>query len=91
MINIFLSCTIVSFVLIVYGKWLLNIFKDKLSDLDDNFSEYGLFGIIFISFISLFANFFFSINIFFNNLILIVGFIYGCFYIKFSKKGGIFS
>jgi hypothetical protein len=86
MINIFLSCAVVSFVLIVYGKCLLNLFKEKSSDLDHNFSEYGLFGIIFISFISLFANFFFSINIFFNNLILIAGFIYGCFYIKFSKK-----
>lgn len=59
MINIFVSCTIVSFTLIVYGKLLLSLFKETKSDLDNNFSEYGLFGIIFISFISLFANFFF--------------------------------
>jgi len=86
MINIFVSCTIVSFTLIVYGKLLLSLFKETKSDLDNNFSEYGLFGIIFISFISLFANFFFSINILFNNLILIAGFIYGYFYINFNKK-----
>jgi hypothetical protein len=86
MINIFLSCVIVSFILIVYGKWLLNLFKEKSSDLDDNFSEYGLFGIIFVSFISLFANFFFPINILFNNLILITGLIYSYFNINFNKK-----
>jgi hypothetical protein len=86
MINIFLSCTIVSFTLIVYGKLLLSLFKETKSDLDNNFSEYGLFGIILISFISLFTNFFFSINVLFNNLILIAGFIYGYFYINFNKK-----
>ena len=86
MINIFLSCAIVSFTFIVYGKLFLSLFKETKSDLDNNFSEYGLFGIIFISFISLFANFFFPINILFNNIILIVGFIYCYFYINFNKK-----
>ena len=86
MINIFLSCAIVSFILIVYGNFLLNFFKEGAKDLDNNFSEYGLFGIIFLSFISLLTNFFFPINILFNNLILILGFIYGFFYINFTKK-----
>lgn len=86
MVNIFLNCTIASFTLIVYGKLFLSLFKESKSDLDDNFSEYGLFGIIFISFISLFANFFFPINILFNNIILVVGFIYSYFYINFNKK-----
>jgi hypothetical protein len=86
MIGIFLSCIIVSFTLIVYGKILLNFFKKSKFYLNENFSEYGLFGIIFLSFISLFSNFFFSISIFFNNLILIGAFIYGYYYINFNKN-----
>lgn len=86
MINIFFSCAIVSFTLIAYGNFLLNLLREKSTDLDNNFSEYGLFGIIFLSFISLLANFFFPINILFNNLILILGFICGFFYINFTKK-----
>lgn len=86
MINIFLSSAIVSFTFIVYGKLFLSLFKETKSDLDNNFSEYGLFGIIFISFISLLANFFFPINILFNNIILVLGFIYSYFYINFNKK-----
>jgi hypothetical protein len=86
MINIFFSCAIVSFTLIAYGNFLLNLLREKSTDLDNNFSEYGLFGIIFLSFISLLANFFFPINILFNNLVLILGFICGFFYINFTKK-----
>jgi hypothetical protein len=86
MIGIFLSCIIVSFTLIVYGKILLNFFKKSKFYLNENFSEYGLFGIIFLSFISLLINFFFSISVFFNNLILIGAFIYAYYYMNFNKN-----
>jgi hypothetical protein len=86
MIGIFLSCIIVSFTLIVYGKILLNFFEKTKFYLNENFSEYGLFGIIFLSFISLLINFFFSISVFFNNLILIGAFIYAYYYMNFNKN-----
>ena len=53
MIGIFLSCIIVSFTLIVYGKILLNFFEKTKFYLNENFSEYGLFGIIFFRFLIL--------------------------------------
>lgn len=86
MIGIFLSCIIVSFTLIVYGKIFLNFFKKSKFYLNENFSEYGLFGIIFLSFISLLVNFFFPISVIFNNLILLGALIYAYYYINFNKN-----
>jgi hypothetical protein len=70
MVKIFFFCTIVSFTLVVYGNLLLDLLKKKFNS-EDNYSESGLFGIIFTSFIGLFGNFFFPINTIFCNLVLL--------------------
>jgi len=85
MINILASCFLVSFILISYGSLLLKFIYKKKNEKDNHF-EFGLFGIIFLSFISLLFNFFIPINIYFNNVILIIGVVYAALYIKINKK-----
>ena len=87
MINVLiLSLTLIFFSLSILGYGLL--FNNKFFKLDLKTGEHGLIGFFILYLISVFFNFFISINIFFSLTILSLGLIF--FFIFFFKKQNIF-
>jgi len=87
MINVLiLSLILILFSLSILGYGLL--FNNKFFKLELNTGENGLIGFFILYLISVFFNFFISINIFFSLTILLLGFIF--FIIFFFKKKNIF-
>ena len=66
---VFLYCYLCALILIATG-FIINLKFFKLSDGSD-FIENSLFGIVFISFLSLFLNFFTSLNQYVNSLCIL--------------------
>jgi hypothetical protein len=86
MINVlFLSLILILFSLSILGYGLL--FNNKFLKLDLNTGEHGLIGFFILYLISVFFNFFISINIFLSLTILSTGFAY---FINFLFKKKIF-
>ena len=70
-IKIYLFCFLTSLCIFSYGYSLnKTIFKFQIK----NIIEYVLIGIIFLSFLALFLNFFVSLNLYINTLIFFIGF-----------------
>ena len=83
LIFLFLGLYFLSFSAIGYGKILTNILlKKEIKEL--NFAYYGIFGFLFLIFISYFTNFFFSHNQYFNLFVHFLGFV--SFFILFDGK-----
>ena len=79
MINVLiLSLTLIFFSLSILGYGLL--FNNKFFKLDLNTGEHGLIGFFILYLISVFFNFFISINIFFSLTILSFGLIFFFFF-----------
>lgn len=79
-IKIYLFCFLTSLCIFSYGYSLnKTIFKFHIK----NIIEYVLIGIIFLSFLALFLNFFVSLNLYINTLIFFIGF---CLLFLFKKS-----
>jgi len=85
MLNIFFAGLTSSIILfgfgIIFNYLFFNISKNEI-----NIYETGIFGIIFLSLISLFINFFLPINKFIGTTILIISFVVFFYFIYFVKK-----
>ena len=84
MINIFFSCILVSFIIIVYGDFFCK--KILISKEKENIYEKGIIGTILLSFFGLILNFIIPLNIIVNNTIIILAFIYYLFFLNYQKK-----
>ena len=84
MINIFFSCILVSFIIIVYGDIFCR--KILISKEKENIYEKGIIGTILLSFFGLILNFIIPLNIIVNNTIIILAFIYYIFLLNYQKK-----
>ena len=90
MINILFASSISSIFIFVFGIVFYQLFFNSQIN-NVKFEDCGIFGIIFLSFISLFINFFLPLNKLIGSLIIcfaLVYFIY--FYIKYKNKAEIF-
>ena len=76
MLEVFLYSYLTSIYLLSAGIFFSTIILNLKLDLKTNFFQSGLYGIIFISFIALFVNFFFELSKNINTAIFIFFFIY---------------
>ena len=76
MIEILIFFFISSLCTVLTGALFLKIYSIQFSDSNFNLSEKGLYGLLIISFLSLFLNFFFKIDHFITCLLFILPFIY---------------
>jgi len=72
MMEIFIFFFISSLISVFSGRFFLNISGFKLNNNDISLSEQGLYGLIVLSFLSLFLNFFFKIDQTISTLVLII-------------------
>ena len=90
MINILFASSISSIVIVSFGIVFHQLFFNSQIN-SVKFEEYGIFGIIFLSFIALFINFFIPLNKLIGSVILcfaVICFVYFC--IKYKNKAEIF-
>ena len=76
MLEILIFFFISSLCTVLTGALFLKIYSIQFSDSNFNLSEKGLYGLLIISFLSLFLNFFFKIDHFITCLLFILPFIY---------------
>ena len=76
MLEIFLYSYLTSIYFLAVGIFFSTIILNLNPSLKTNFFQYGLYGVIFISFIALFINFFFELNKNINTIIFSFFFIY---------------
>lgn len=86
--EIFLFFFISSVILVFSGRFFLKIFYAKTEKSEFSLSEEGIFGLIFLSFLSLLLNFFFKLDQNISSLVLILPFIQ--FIFEFKKLNIIF-
>jgi len=86
--EIFLFFFISSVILVFSGRFFLKIFYAKSEKSEFSLSEQGIFGLIFLSFLSLFLNFFFKLDQNISSLVLIIPLIQ--FIFEFKKLNIIF-
>ena len=86
--EIFLFFFISSVILVFSGRFFLKIFYAKSDKSEFSLSEQGIFGLIFLSFLSLFLNFFFKLDQNISSLVLILPIIQ--FIFEFKKLNIIF-
>jgi hypothetical protein len=86
--EIFLYFLISSIVLVFSGRFFLQRLGINLNKQEFSFSEQGLYGLIFFSFLSLFLNFFFKIDQLLSTIVLIFPIIQ--FILEFKKLDKIF-
>ena len=72
MTEIFIFFFISSLISVFSGRFFLNLSGFKVNNSNISLSEQGLYGLIFLSFLSLFFNFFFKINQTISSLILLI-------------------
>ena len=72
MMEIFIFFFISSLIAVFSGRFFLNLSGFKLNSNIISLSEQGLYGLIFLSFLSLFLNFFFKIDQVISSLVLII-------------------
>ncbi len=70
--EIFIFFFISSLISVFSGRFFLNLSGFKVNNNDISLSEQGLYGLIFLSFLSLFLNFFFKIDQVISSLVLII-------------------
>ncbi len=70
--EIFIFFFISSLISVFSGRFFLNLSGFKVKNNDISLSEQGLYGLIFLSFLSLFLNFFFKIDQVISSLVLII-------------------
>ena len=71
MIEVYLASLFSSIILISFGNFFVK--KIKFASANYNYYENGLYGVIFLSFISLIINFFFPLNKIVGSTILVIG------------------
>lgn len=86
--EIFLFFFISSVILVFSGRLFLKMFYAKTEKSEFSLSEQGIFGLIFLSFLSLFLNFFFKLDQNISSLVLIIPLIQ--FIFEFKKLNIIF-
>jgi hypothetical protein len=79
MIEILLFSTTAALIFISYGIFFIKNFLLDKNKVNLNYIECGLFGIIFLSFISLLLNFFTPLNSSTNNIVAIIGLLFAIF------------
>ena len=79
MIEILLFSTATALIFISYGIFFIKNFLLDKNKINLNYIECGLFGIIFLSFISLLLNFFTPLNSFTNNIVAMIGLLFAIF------------
>ena len=82
MIEIFVFFVISSFISVFSGRFFLKLSGLDIKKNNISFSEQGIFGLIFISFLSLILNFFFKIDQNLASLIILIPF----FQLLFERK-----
>ena len=80
--EIFLFFFISSIILVYSGRFFLKILHKKNDKSEFSFSEQGIFGLIFLSFLSLLLNFFFKLDQNITSLVLIIPLIQFIFELK---------
>jgi hypothetical protein len=72
MVEIFISSLVSAITLLTFGSFFCNIFLKQNSFNDENFAENSIFGVIFLSFLTLIINFIFPINKSIGNIIFLI-------------------
>ena len=87
MIEIFLSSIISGITLLAFGNFFCKIFLKQDSSDDENFAENSIFGIIFLSFLSLIINFIFPISKSIGNIVFLISlFLFIIYFISTKNK-----
>ena len=68
MLNVFSNIFLSSFITVLWGIIFCRYFFNKKNQYNFNYAEYGFFGIILISFFSLFFNFFIELNFYITSI-----------------------
>mgnify|MGYP001383325775 CR=1 FL=1 len=88
MIEVYLASLFSSIILISFGNFFVK--KIKFASANYNYYENGLYGVIFLSFISLIINFFFPLNKIVGSTILVIGIVlFLIHFFSIQKKKGI--
>ncbi len=87
MIQLFSFFFIASICTVLTGNFFLNLFLNQNNKYEFSFSEKGMYGLIILSFISLFINFFYKIDYFITSVLFLIPAIFIIINLKnISKK-----